>query len=71
MAKAERNTKMTITKYQLADLISGLGSSYISSGGYTGSRSVITIGEILKILADEVRDSPTETYEVPPARKGE
>lgn len=71
LAKAERNTKMTITKDQLADLINGLGSSYISSGEYIGDRSTTTIGEILKILADDIRDSHTETYEVPPTRKGE
>lgn len=62
---------MTITKDQFADLISGLGSSYISSGEYIGDRSTITVGEILKILADDIRDSQTETYEVPPTRKGE
>lgn len=58
---------MTISKNQLADLLGGLGSSYVSSGGYIGSRSVTTIGEILKVLADEIRENPTETYEVPPA----
>lgn len=58
---------MHITKNQLSDLLGGLGSSYVSSGGYVGSRSAITIGEILKVLADEIRENPTETYEVPPA----
>lgn len=46
---------MTITKGQLADLLSGLGSSYASSGGYTGQRSLLTIGAILEALADETR----------------
>ena len=59
---------MTITKDQLAGLLGGLGSSYVSSGGYVGSRSVMTVGEVLKILANEILENPTETYEVPPAR---
>ena len=58
---------MTITKDQLANLLSGLGSSYASSGGYTGQRSLLTIGAILEALADEILERPTETYEVPPA----
>ena len=59
---------MTITKDRLADLLSGLGSSYASSGGYAGQRSLLTIGAILEALADEILGNPTETYEVPPAR---
>lgn len=58
---------MTITKDQLAGLLSGLGSSYASSGGYTGQRSLLTIGAILEALADEIIECPTETYEIPPA----
>ena len=56
---------MTITKDQLADLLSGLGSSYAGSGGYAGQRSLLTIGAILEALADEILGNPTETYEVP------
>ena len=59
---------MTITKDQLAGLLNGLGSSYASSGGYTGQRSLLTIGAILEALADEIIECPTETYEIPPAR---
>ena len=59
---------MTITKQQFADLLNGLGSSYASSGGYAGQRSLLTIGAILEALADEILENPTETYEIPPAR---
>ena len=59
---------MTITKQQFADLLNGLGSSYASSGGYSGQRSLLTIGAVLEALADEILENPTETYEVPPAR---
>lgn len=58
---------MTITKQQFADLLSGLGSTYASSGGHAGQRSLLTIGAILEALADEILENPTETYEVPPA----
>ena len=59
---------MTVTRQQFAGLLSGLGSSYASSGGYAGQRSLLTIGAILEALADEILENPTETCEVPPAR---
>ena len=60
---------MEITKRQFADLLDGLGATYISSGAYEGQRSVMTVGSLLKAIADEVRGNPTETYEIPPERQ--
>ena len=60
---------MTITKQQFADLLDGLGSAWISSGAYEGLPTVTAIGNIfLKAMADEIRENPTETYEIPPER---
>ena len=59
---------MTITKQQLADLINGLGSTYLSSGAYEGNDALVTLGTIVQVIARDVASSPTETYEVPPVR---
>ena len=59
---------MTITKQQFADLLDGLGSAWVSSGAYEGLPPVTAVGAFVKAVADEVRASPTETYEIPPKR---
>ena len=58
----------TITRQQLADLLSGIGSCYLSGGGYDGDASLATLGAIAQALAEHVRLGPTETYEIPPVR---
>ena len=59
---------MTITKQQFADLLDGLGGAWISSGAYEGLPPVTAIGIFVKAVADEIRETPTETYEIPPER---
>lgn len=59
---------MTITRQQFADLLDGLGNTWISSGAYEGLPPVTTIGIFIKAVADEIRKNPTETYEIPPKR---
>ena len=58
----------TITRQQLADLLSGVGSCYLSGGGYDGDAALTALGAIAQALAEHVRHSPTETYEIPPVR---
>ena len=58
----------TMTRQQLADLLSGIGSCYLSSGGYDGVAALTTLGTITQTLAEHIRHSPTETYEIPPVR---
>lgn len=58
----------TITRQQLADLLSGIGSCYLSGGGYDGDAALATLGTIAQTLAEHIRLSPTETYEIPPVR---
>ena len=58
----------TMTRQQLADLISGIGSCYLSGGGYDGDAALATLGAIAQALAEHVRLGPAETYEIPPAR---
>lgn len=60
---------MNITKQQFADLLNGLGSAWISSGAYAGDQPAMAVGSFVKTVADEVRASPTETYEIPPVRE--
>ena len=57
-----------LTKQQLADLISGIGSCYLSSGGYDGDVALVTLGTMMQALAKHIESSPMETYEVPPVR---
>lgn len=61
-------TTTTITRQQLADLLSGIGSCYRSGGGYDGDAALTTLGAIAQALAGHVRLGPTETYEIPPVR---
>ena len=58
----------TMTRQQLADLISGIGSCYLSCGGYDGDAALTTLGAITQTLAEYIRHSPAETYEIPPVR---
>ena len=62
------STTTTITRQQLADLLSGIGSCYLSGGGYDGDAALATLGAIAQALAEHVRLGPTETYEIPPVR---
>lgn len=57
-----------LTKQQLADLISGIGSCYLSSGGYDGDDALMTVGAMMQVLAKHIESSPAETYEIPPVR---
>ena len=57
-----------LTRQQLADLISGIGSCYLSSGGYDGDAALAALGVMVRALARLIRYSPTETYEIPPIR---
>lgn len=59
---------MTITRQQFADLLDGLGGARISSGAYGGLPPVTAFGAFVKAVADEIRENPTETYEIPPKR---
>lgn len=58
----------TMTRQQLADLISGIGSCYLSGGGYDGDAALATLGTIAQAIAEHIRRSPAETYEIPPVR---
>ena len=62
------HTANTITRQQLADLLSGVGSCYLSGGGYDGDAALATLGAITQTLAEHIRRSPAETYEIPPVR---
>ena len=58
----------TMTRQQLADLISGIGSCYRSGGGYDGDAALTTLGAITQAVAEHIRLSPNEPYEIPPVR---
>ena len=68
VSRAHRTMHTTITRQQLADLISGIGSCYRSGGGYDGDAALTTLGAIAQALAEHVRLGPTEAYEIPPVR---
>lgn len=59
---------MTITRQQFADLLDGLGRAWISSSVYEGLPPMTAVGIFVKAVADEIRENPTETYEIPPKR---
>ena len=59
---------MKITKQQLADLVRGIGSVHVSTGGYEGDIAYAALGMVYQALADEILDGPSEDYEVPPVR---
>ena len=61
-------TTMKITKQQLADLVRGIGSVHVSTGGYEGDVAYVALGMVYQALADEILDGPSEDYEVPPVR---
>ena len=61
-------TTMKITKQQLADLVRGIGSVHVSTGGYEGDIAYTALGMVYQALADEILDGPSEDYEVPPVR---
>ena len=66
--RAHHTMHTTITRQQLADLLSGIGSCYLSGGGYDGDAALAALGAIAQALAEHVRLGPTETYEIPPVR---
>lgn len=59
---------MTITRQQFADLLDGLGRAWISSSVDKGLPPMTAVGIFVKAVADEIRENPTETYEIPPKR---
>ena len=59
---------MKIKKQQLADLVRGIGSVHVSTGGYEGDIAYTALGMVYQALADEILDGPSEDYEVPPVR---
>ena len=59
---------MKITKQQLADLVRGIGSVHVSTGGYEDDIAYAALGMVYQALADEILDGPSEDYEVPPVR---
>ena len=61
-------TTMKITKQQLADLVRGIGSVHVSTGGYEGDIAYTALGMVYQALADEILDGHSEDYEVPPVR---
>ena len=46
-------TTMKITKQQLADLVRGIGSVHVSTGGYEGDIAYTALGMVYQALADE------------------
>lgn len=61
---------MKLTSSQFADMIGGLGSTYVSGGAYEGSQPTMLVGSFLKAVADEVRATPCDC-EVPPDARSE
>ena len=59
---------MKIKKQQLADLVRGIGSVHVSTGGYEGDIAYTALGMVYQALADEILDGHSEDYEVPPVR---
>ena len=59
---------MKITKQQLADLVRGIGSVHVSTGGYEGDIAYTALGMVYQALANEILDGPSEDYEVSPVR---